>query len=285
MDLIETRKKYERSSRKRRKVKVIPIDVDGVSCEWLVPKAAPIDRVILYFHGGAWFMGSINSNRSMVSRLAFKSYSPALNVEYRLAPENPFPKGFDDCITSYRWLLKQGFDPKKIIIAGDSAGGNLTLATLIKLRDSGEPLPGGVVVISPATDISGELSRKEGSSYQTRAERDIYFSSIVKKPESNPFSRIIQAYITTHDPKHPYISPYHADLKGLPKLLMHVGDEEILLDDTLAFAEKARSAGVIVTEVVWPRMWHVFHMLTPYVPEANHALTLMADFIREVQSE
>ncbi len=284
IDLIETRKKYGkpiRFLRKHKKVNVKSINVDGIGCEWLSPIKVPQDRVILYLHGGAWFMGSLITYRSMVSRLAYFSKSTALTVDYRLAPEHPFPAGFDDCVTAYRWLLKQGYDSKKIVIAGDSAGGNLTLATLIKLRDDGDPIPGGAVVISPATDLSGEIGKKEDSSYGTRAHQDVFFSKMIRNGDSNP---ITKAYYTTYDPKNPYISPFHADLEGLPKLLMHVGDQEILLDDTLQFAAKARSVGVNVTDVVWPHMFHVFHMFAPYIPEANRALAEIGDFIQTVQN-
>jgi acetyl esterase/lipase len=218
----------------------------------------------------------------MVSRLAFVSKSPALSVDYRLAPENPFPAGFNDCVTAYRWLVNQGYDSKRIVIAGDSAGGNLTLATLIKLRDDGDPLPGGAVVISPATDISGEIAKKESSSYRTRVKQDVFFSRIAS---AQRFSPITQAYCTTYDPQNPYISPIYADLEGLPQLLMHVGDEEILLDDTLVFAAKARSAGVNVTSRVWPHMFHVFHMWVPFLPEASRALAEIGGFIQRVQEE
>jgi len=283
IDLIQTREKYGKSIfflRKHKKVDVELVDADNVRCEWLVPVSIPRDRVILYLHGGAWFMGSLETYRSMVSRLAFVSKSPALVVDYRLAPENPFPAGLDDCVTTYRWLIKQGYDPKKIVIAGDSAGGNLTLASIIKLRDDGDPLPGGAVAISPATDLSAELGSKEDSSYRTRANQDVFFSKMVRNPESNPIGL---AYYTHFDPKNPYISPLYANLDGLPKLLMHVGDQEILLDDTLEFAAKARSAGVSVTDVVWPHMFHVFHMWAPFLPEANRALTDIGNFIQGIQ--
>jgi acetyl esterase/lipase len=278
IDLIKTREKFNRSipfSRKHSKVDIETVNIDGVNCEWLRPTDSNKNCVILYLHGGAWFMGSPEGHRSLVSRIAFQSKSYALSVDYRLTPEYPYPAGLDDCITTYRWLIKQRYDPKNIVIAGDSAGGNLTLASLIRLRDEGDPLPGCAVVISPATDLTGDLARRKGSSFHTRLKKDVFFSRMVNFQSNS----ITEAYCTTHNPGLPYISPLQADLEGLPRMLIHVGDEEILLDDTLEFTKKARTAGVDVTEVVWPYMFHVFHICAPFLPEANRAIKEIGEFI------
>jgi monoterpene epsilon-lactone hydrolase len=222
----------------------------------------------LYIHGGAWFLGSAGIYRGFVSNFAHACCIRALVINYRLAPENPFPAGLEDCIAAYEWLLQSGISPHKIVVAGDSAGGNLTLALLVALRDAGRPLPAGAVALSPATDMAGT-----GESYKTRRPLYPYFYNM------SPTSPIIPDYITNHDPREPLISPLYADLRGLPPLLLHVGDHEILLDDTLRFAECARADGVDVKTVVWPEMFHVFQMFAPFLPEARRANQQIAAFI------
>jgi len=255
-------------ARPRKNVKIVSVEAGVVPSEWLIPIAAPQDCSILYLHGGAWFMGSANTHRAFVSRLAYASGVQALVINYRLAPEFPFPAGLEDCVTAYEWLLQSGIAANRIIVAGDSAGGNLTLALLIALRDAGKPLPAGAVALSPATDLAFT-----GESLHTRLQLDPIFSG------GGP-SNIIQAYIASHDPHEPLISPLYGDLHGLPPLLIHVGDHEILLDDSVRFGEKALAAGVEATTVVWPEMFHVFHLFTPILPEARRAVRQIAAFIR-----
>jgi len=255
-------------SRPHSKVQIIPVEAGLVPSEWLIPQGAPQDRALLYLHGGAWLMGSTKTHRGFVSHLAYASGVRALSINYRLAPENPFPAGLDDCISAYEWLLQNGISPNKIVVAGDSAGGNLTLALLIALRDAGKPLPTGAVALSPATDLA-----LTGESLKTRAHLDPVLSNL----SSNP---IIPDYITDHDPHHPYISPLYADLRGLPPLLIHVGDHEILLDDAVRFGDRALAAGVDAKTVVWPEMFHVFQIFTPILPEARRAVDQIAAFIK-----
>jgi acetyl esterase/lipase len=255
-----------------RKVQVLPVDAGHVPAEWLIPPDAPQDRALLYIHGGAWFMGSTRTHRAFVSRLACASRTRALAINYRLAPEYPFPAGLEDCIAAYEWLLQDGLSASKIIVAGDSAGGNLTLALLIALRDAGKPLPAGAVAISPATDLA-----MTGESHKTRLRLDPYFSNM------GP-NTIIKDYITDHDPRHPLISPLYADLHGLPPLLIHVGDHETLLDDAVRFGERAAAAGVQATTVVWPKMFHVFHLFAPVLPEAQQANEQIVEFLSSLHS-
>lgn len=265
------RARIERSAiraRLHRNVQVAAVDAGSVPSEWLIPEGAPEDRALLYLHGGAWFMGSARTHRAFVSRLAYVSATRALSINYRLAPEHPFPAGLDDCVAAYEWLLHSGISPHQIIVAGDSAGGNLTLALLVALRDAGKPLPAGAVALSPATDLANT-----GESYTTRRRLDPYFANM------GP-STIIPDYITDHDPHHPLISPLYADLRGLPPLLIHVGDHEILLDDAVRFGECAAAAGVEVTTVVWPGMFHVFNMFEPWLPEAHRANAEVVGFIK-----
>ena len=256
-------------SKPYRDVKAIPVDASGVPSEWLVPRGAPEDRTVLYLHGGAWYLGSTGVYRAFVSYLAYTAGIRALVINYRLAPEHPFPAGLDDCIAAYDWLLQNGFAPNKIVVAGDSAGGNLTLALLVALREAGAPLPTGAVAISPATDLA-----MTGESVRTRHHLDPYFYNM------NADSRIVPNYITTHDPHEPTISPLYADLYGLPPLLLHVGENEILFDDSVRFYDKACSAGVDAKITIWPDMFHVFQMFTPFLPEARKANAQIAAFIQ-----
>lgn len=249
-------------------VQMVPVMVDTVPAEWLIPQGAAADHALLYLHGGAWSLGSPEVYRRFVSGFAYASQRRALVIDYRLAPENPFPAALDDCLTSYKWLLGQGLPAQKIVVAGDSAGGNLTLALLVALRDAGTPLPAGAVTISPATDLAGT-----GESYTTRKQLDPFFYR-------GGMSGVVEGYIATYDVYHPYISPLYADLHGLPPLLIHVGDHEILLDDALRFGQRAAEAGVEVQTVVWPKMFHVFQMFDPILPEARQANEQIAQFIR-----
>ncbi|HSB66796.1 MAG TPA: alpha/beta hydrolase [Anaerolineales bacterium] len=254
-------------ARARKGVQIAGVAAGSVPSEWLIPDGAPNDRALLYIHGGAWMMGSANTHRALVSRIAYASGIRTLLINYRLAPEHPFPAGLEDCIEAYEWLVQNGFEANKIILAGDSAGGNLTLALLVALRDADKPLPAGAITLSPATDLAFT-----GNSLQTRLHLDPIFSG------GGP-TTIVQDYITHHDPYEPLISPLYADLQGLPPLLIHVGDYEILLDDAVRFGNKAVAAGVDVKTVVWPEMFHVFQIWAPLLPEANRAIQQIANFI------
>ena len=271
IDVVKLRSRADRFGSRipsHRKVSVSKVEADGVPSEWLLPPDAPEDRALLYLHGGAWILGSTELYRSFVSKLAFLSHTKALVINYRLAPEYPFPAGLEDCVTAYHFLINEGIRPEKIVVAGDSAGGNLTLALLVALRDGGSPLPGAAVAISPATDLTGS-----GRSYQSRANLDPLFSG-------HEAGNIVQWYAGENEPDHPLISPLFAELHGLPPILLHVGDHEILLDDSTRFAERARSFGVDADLVVWPEMFHVFHIFSPLLPEARKANREIADFIR-----
>jgi monoterpene epsilon-lactone hydrolase len=269
-DPIELRQRIEQAGRiglTHRKVNVKPVIAASVYSEWLIPPEAPPDRALLYIHGGAWFMGSTNTHRGLVSHIAYESRIRALSINYRLAPEHPFPAGLEDCETAYEWLQQNGIPAGNIIVAGDSAGGNLTLALLVALRDAGKLLPAGAVALSPATDLAFT-----GESIRTRLKVDPVFATM--KPNTT-----IEDYIIDHDPHEPLISPLYADLQGLPPILIHVGDHEILLDDAVRFGEQARAAGVKAEVIIWPGMFHVFQVYTPILPEARQAIAQIADFI------
>jgi acetyl esterase/lipase len=193
----------------------------------------------------------------------------ALAINYRLAPEHPYPAALEDAATAYRWLLSQGNDPARIIIAGDSAGGGLTLATLVALREAGEPLPAGAVCISPWTDLACT-----GDCVHEKAPLDKILS-----PDG--LTRSAKSYAGGHELRSPLISPLYADLRGLPPLLIQVGTDEILLDDAKRIAEKAQIAGVDITLEIWEEMFHVFQII-PFLPETKQALGQIGDFVSRI---
>ncbi|MGO9451141.1 MAG: alpha/beta hydrolase [Candidatus Binataceae bacterium] len=249
-------------------IKCEPVDAGGVAGEWIVaPNAAP-DRAILYLHGGGYVMGSVNTHRAMIARISRAAQARVLAIDYALAPENPFPAAVNDATAAYKWLLKQGYKPAKIAISGDSAGGGLTFSALIALRDSGTPLPAAAAPISPWTDLAAT-----GASIVSRAAADPMVGGSGLAP-------MAKQYAGSNDPKTPLISPLYADLHGLPPLLIHVGDAEILLDDSTRIAERAKAAGVDVTLEVWPEMVHVWHVFAKILPEGQQAIDRIGEFVR-----
>lgn len=243
------------------------IDAGGVSAEWLTPEGASERGVLLYLHGGGYSIGSINSHRHMVANIARAAKTRALLIEYRLCPEHPFPAGLDDAVAAYRWLLEGGARPENIIIGGDSAGGGLTFATLLKLREDGSDLPAGAVALSPWTDLTGS-----GDSIETRAERD----PLLKRDGTGSTE---EWYANGAELTEPLISPLFADLEGLPPLFIQVGDAEILLDDSTRFAQSAREQGVDVELEVWDDMFHVWHYYADWIPEGRKAIEKIAAFM------
>jgi acetyl esterase/lipase len=245
---------------------VQPVESGAVRGEWLIPPDAA-RSVLYYLHGGGFVMGSPGTHRRMMSHLARAASARAFVLDYRLAPEYPFPAALEDSVAGYRWLVAHGVPPSEIVIAGDSAGATLTLATLLVLRDTGDTLPAGAVCLSAATDLT-----RSGDSHRTRVADEVVLSP--------RFLRIVDNLYRGHvDARDPLASPLFAELGGLPPLLMHVGTHELLLDDTLAFAAKARAAGVDVTVEVWPGLWHVFQAFVS-LPEARRSLDQVAAFAR-----
>jgi len=250
------------------RVRAEPVVADGVPGEWVIPKHAADDRAILYLHGGAWVMGSPRTHRALVADLARRAGVRALSLDYRLAPEHPYPAALDDGVAAYDWLVASGIEPGRIVVAGDSAGGNLALALLLRLRDAGTPLPAGAVLLSPVTDL-----RLSGASHTTRKAVDPFFA----KADLRAF---VELYAGSHDLRDPYLSPLGAELGGLPPLLLHVGDREVLRDDAVGLGERACAAGVEARTVVWPGMTHVFQVQTFLLPEARRANAEIGAFIR-----
>lgn len=251
------------------KTKVEKITFNSISAEWICANEAHDDRVILYLHGGGYNICSPNTHRELAAHISMASGAKVLLPDYRLAPEQPFPSALEDATSAYRWLLDTCLTSENIAIAGDSAGGGLSIATSISLRDAGEPSPASIACISPWTDL--EMS---GNSINTHAEID---------PMLNLQSMKIMAsnYIGEGDPRSPLISPIYADLKGISPLLIHVGSDEMLLDDSKRIAEKAKSAGVDVTLKIYDQMWHAFHLNARLMPEAKNAIEALGSFIRK----
>lgn len=245
------------------------VDADGVPGEWIVPPDVPAGRVLYYLHGGGYIVGSVSTHRHMIAAIARAAGVRAFAIDYRLAPEHPHPAAVDDARTAYRWLLGQGVDPSRIAIAGDSAGGGLTLATLVALRDAGDRLPACAVTLSPWTDVEGT-----GESVRTRKDADPMIDGMLL----GDYGKL---YAADEDPKTPTISPLHADLSGLPPILVHVGDAEVLLSDSTRIAEKLRDAGVEVTLDVWDEMPHVWHFFHVAAPESKDAIEKIAAFMGE----
>ncbi len=245
-----------------------PVDADGVPCEW-VTSCGGGSRTILAARGGGYCLGSLASNRRFCALLADVTGARVLNVEYRSAPEHPFPAALDDVLTAYRWLLRDGADPTTVALAGNSAGGGLVLAALLALRDAGDPRPAAAIALSPWTDLAGT-----GESVRSNAATEVMLDP-VHLPDTAAM------YASAELLRHPYVSPLYGALHDLPPLLIHVGDGEILRDDATRFAARARDAGVDVTIDVVHGVPHVWHLFAGLLPEADDALLGLAIWLDE----
>jgi acetyl esterase/lipase len=256
-----------------RAVDMQPIDAAGVSAEWFSQPISDLDRVILYFHGGGYSTGSINSHRDFLARLCIASGMRVLAADYRLAPEHPFPAQLEDSHRVYLWLIEeQGIHPDHIVMGGESAGAGLTLSTLVSLRDERLPLPAGGVLISGWLDLDPRSTSMQFNRHYDFVTR-IGIRSMAKR----------FAPVTDH--RNPLVSPVHADMTGLPPLLIQVGAAETLLDDNLRCAEAARSAGVEVKLEVWPDMIHAWHVFAPMLEEGRQAIQRIGDFVKARTAE
>jgi acetyl esterase/lipase len=240
-----------------------PIDLGDYTAGWVEPGTRDEGRVILYLHGGGFIAESPRVHGTLLARLARKARARGFYVSYRLAPEHPYPAGADDCLAAYRYLLAQAIDPARIVIAGDSAGGSLTVITAMRARDDGLPLPAALVLMSPVLDASFS-----GDSVRRNDGLDPLFRSSVLKSFAD-------YYVPAERRQEPYVSPLAGDLTGLPPMLVLVGSSEVLLDDSVRLAGRAAN----VTLQVWHDMPHVFPAM-PGLPEAGQAIDAMASFIR-----
>lgn len=249
------------------KVQRQPVLAGGVPAEWIRPAELPAERIVLYLHGGGYISGSPQTHRGLIGEIARAAGARVLAPDYRLAPEAPFPAAIEDAWAVYWWLLQQGVQPGQIVVAGDSAGGGLTIALLLALRDAGLPLPAAAVCLSPWLDLA------------------LHGESLVKNSACDylnlPLLRMVaQMYLVHRDPHTPLASPLYADLHGLPPLLVQAGLAEMLLDDAKRFARRAADAGVPVELELWENMVHVWHFLYPIEIKARQAIQAIARFVR-----
>ncbi|UQA63101.1 alpha/beta hydrolase [Polyangium aurulentum] len=257
--------------RMRRAVERREATVGGVPGEWFTPRGKSPARTILYLHGGGFMEGSSRTHAEMLMRLALESDARLFAPNYRLAPEHPFPAQLDDTRAVYRALLADGVRPEDLVVAGDSAGGNLTIVLLASLRDAGEPLPSRAAALSPWTDLPDR-----SGSLQANASRDW------AAPED--FDRWVAQYVGSHDPRNPLISPAYADLHGFPPLRVEVGTAEMLLDQVRAFADRARKAGVPLDYREHDGMVHDCYLFAAYFQNCKQALCDLATWIRGTSS-
>jgi acetyl esterase/lipase len=252
-------------------IAVQALEVEGMKAEWVRLHGAETAATIFYVHGGGYISGSCSDHRLHVARVVKASGIPALQFEYRLAPEHPYPAAFEDGMQAYRWMLAQGHQPERMAIAGDSAGAGLTLALLLGIRDQGLPLPAAGVAVSPWTDLL-----LTGESYRTNR-----YACLSPLDMAQVCSRY---YYGDHDPHDPYISPLYGNLRGLPPLLIMAGNDETMRDDSIHFAEQARKAGVDVTLRVAEGMGHCYPFMPPIFPEAAAGMAEIGRFItRQIQ--
>lgn len=249
-------------------VKVEPVNAGGIKAEWIAAPGADAGRSILYLHGGGYVIGSINTHRSLAGRLSRAAKARVLVIDYRLAPEHPFPAAVDDSVAAYRWMLSTGLKPARTAVAGDSAGGGLAIATLVAIRDAKLPSPAAGVGLSPWVDLEGI-----GESMQTKASID----PMVQRAGLLDMAKL---YLGGKDARSPLAAPLYADLTGLPPLLIQVGTAETLMDDSTRIAERARKAGVKVTLQPWENMVHVWHLFAAMLDEGQQAIEKVGEFVR-----
>lgn len=248
-------------------VEIIPVRIGEMDAEWMRLPGNNVQKAMLYFHGGMYVTGSPQSHRQHVYKFVSGSHINALVFDYRLAPEYPFPAAHDDALAAYKFLLEQGFEPGNIVFAGDSAGAGLCLATLLAIKDKGLSLPVAAAVLSPWTDLA-----RTGNSYVANVEK-----CLSPKGSSENASEF---YAGGNDKRNPFISPLYGDLKDLPPLHISAGSHEILLDDSVRFAEKARVAGVDVTLRVGEGMCHCYPAFGNLFRESKVALDEICNYLK-----
>lgn len=241
--------------------------IEEMQCEWLIPDVCDPDKLILYVHGGGYVSGSCNDHRGFVSKIAKSTGIKNLVYEYRLAPEHPFPAALDDSVKIYLWLLSQGYLPKNILIAGESAGGGLALALLLAIKNCNIEFPAAAVAISPWTDLSCS-----SESYHTKNKKSV--------APLNSWTVFAKHYAGENDPKNPLISPLFGDLRGLPPIFINSAVNDELFEDGEKFYQKARAASVDVTFRAGEGMVHCYPLLAPMFPEAIEAMNEIVDFVK-----
>ena len=248
------------------------IEAPGPRGERIVPPGAMPRSALLYFHGGGFFFGSLNTHRHLVSRLAAAAGLTAFSIDYPLAPESTLPAALDDALAAYRWLLEQGFPANRIVLSGDSAGGNLAAATALRAAAEGLPMPAGLHLMSAWLDLT-----QSGASYKERATHDIMLTH-------KTMCEVAQIYVGTFDARHPWASPVNGNLSELPAVMIQVGTDEVLLSDSLAFAERAALQGVGVRLQVWPEMVHDWPLFHAVLPQGARAIAEAGAWMKEIVS-
>lgn len=247
---------------------VEPIFIGHIPAFWISAPGVLKDRTILFFHGGAFMVGSTEDHLDLCGKLSRSAMCRVLSIDYRLAPEHIFPAALNDCVTSYLWLIETGTSPSLIVPVGISAGGNLLLSMFMKLRATGIPLPKSAVCISPAVDMT---SREEA--FENKAANDW-----IHKEDLELLGRL---YLRKYDPKDPFVSPTYGDLRDFPPLFIQVGTHETLFDDVSTFAGKAKKANVDVTFDAWEGMFHCWQIFSSVLPEGQQAIDNIGTYIRK----
>ncbi|HZD89894.1 MAG TPA: alpha/beta hydrolase [Pseudolabrys sp.] len=251
-----------------RATKTVRVDAAGVPADWITRPASRAGRAVLYLHGGGYCLGSPAMYRHFTWRIADAARARVLITDYRLAPEHPFPAALEDAVAAYRWLLQQ--NPQEMLVMGDSAGGGLTLALLLKLRDEGLRLPDAAVALSPWTDLA-----LTGASLAANAAADPML-------DVRELPKVAADYLGGADPRNPYASPLYGDPRGLPPVLIQVGSDEILYDDAARMAEKLRAANPRSELQVWRLMPHVWQAYAPVLPEARAAIADIGRYVAHI---
>ncbi len=239
--------------------------INGVGCEVFRCSSKKNGKVILYFHGGGFCLGIYPSNREFAAKICSLTETDVYMPDYRLAPENPFPVALEDAIAAYRGIIENGFNGKDVIIMGDSSGCALAVSALLTLKKSDVEMPYLLKFITPVFDLAGM-----GDSFTSKAAKDPF-------KLADPLG-IAKIYVAANNPTSPLISPLYGELDGLPPILIHAAEYDVFLSDSTRFAEKAKNAGVKVDIKVWRKMWHIFHMQAPFVPESKNALDEICSF-------
>src|ERR1700733_11401475 len=249
-------------------VSVRPVIANGVRAEWTSTPDADPSSAILYLHGGGYVICSLDSHRHLMAEVGRAAGTRTLAINYRLAPEHPFPAPVEDTVAAYRFLLSSGLKPTRIAFAGDSAGGGLVIGAMLAIREAGLPLPGCGWCISPWVDMEAL-----GESFTDRAEGD-------PTGQKETIRRVGEWYLGGADPRQPHAAPIYGDLRGLPPLLIQVGAAETLLDDSVALARKAGAADVLVDLQIWPEMIHIWHIFFPMLSAGRRAIASGGTFVR-----
>ena len=250
-------------------VTIEKVSVGQINCEWVIPPNIDSSKMLYYIHGGGFYAGSLNTHRVAVANFASSMGIRAFHIDYRLAPEYPFPSAVEDCVSVYKWLIEQGISPNSIIIGGESAGATLTLNTLITCRNQGVKLPAGAICLCPLTDFAFN-----SESLIKHAESELFYTL-------EELEWVRQIYAGDHDLKDPNLSPMYADLKDLPPLLIHTTDQEMLYDDAVRLSIKAQTDGVNTELKVWNGLFHGFQLL-PFLPESKTVFEELSTFTKRI---